>query len=147
MILFVVSVFFNYKNPVAGHVTVGIAGIFVVLVGIICGFGLAMWCGVQFVAFTGILLFLVLGIGKENVDSREILATSLSVIKFSINKSIEANLFDTVNIQHLSVILLLTETATQRCSLNKRCSENMQQIYRKTPMPKCDFIKVAKQLF
>ena len=72
MILFVVSVFFNYKNPVAGHVTVGIAGIFVVLVGIICGFGLAMWCGIQFVAFTGILLFLVLGIGKENLDSWKI---------------------------------------------------------------------------
>ena len=31
--------------------------------------------------------------------------------------------------------------------LIKRCSENMQQIYRKTPMPKCDFSKVAKQLF
>ena len=29
----------------------------------------------------------------------------------------------------------------------KRCSENMQQIYRKTPMPKCDFNKVAKQLY
>ena len=27
----------------------------------------------------------------------------------------------------------------------KRCSENMQQIYRRTPMPKCDFNKVALQ--
>ena len=27
------------------------------------------------------------------------------------------------------------------------CSENMQQIYRRTPMPKCDFNKVAKQLW
>ena len=26
--------------------------------------------------------------------------------------------------------------------LRKKCSENMQQIYRKTPMPKCDFNKV-----
>ena len=26
------------------------------------------------------------------------------------------------------------------------CSENMQQIYRRTPIPKCDFNKVAKQL-
>ena len=31
--------------------------------------------------------------------------------------------------------------------LKKRCSENMQQIYRKTPMLKCDFNKVAKQLY
>ena len=28
----------------------------------------------------------------------------------------------------------------------KRCSENMQQIYRRTPMLKCDFNIVAKQL-
>ena len=27
--------------------------------------------------------------------------------------------------------------------LRKRCSENMKQIYRRTPMPKCDFNKVA----
>ena len=29
----------------------------------------------------------------------------------------------------------------------KRCSENKQQIYRRTPMPKCDFNKAAKQLY
>ena len=29
--------------------------------------------------------------------------------------------------------------------LRRKCSENMQQIYRRTPMPKCDFNKVAKQ--
>ena len=28
----------------------------------------------------------------------------------------------------------------------KKCSENMQQIYKRTPMAKCDFNKVAKQL-
>ena len=28
--------------------------------------------------------------------------------------------------------------------LEKRCSEHMQQIYRRTPMPKCNFNKVAK---
>ena len=27
-----------------------------------------------------------------------------------------------------------------------RCSENMQQMSRRTPMPKCDFNKVAKQI-
>ena len=30
--------------------------------------------------------------------------------------------------------------------LRQGCSENMQQFYRRTPMPKCDFNKVAKQL-
>ena len=28
----------------------------------------------------------------------------------------------------------------------KRCSENMQQTYRRTPMPKCDLNKVTLQL-
>ena len=33
-----------------------------------------------------------------------------------------------------------------RAVLRKRCSENMQQICRRTPMPKCDFNKVTLQL-
>ena len=31
--------------------------------------------------------------------------------------------------------------------LSKRCSKNMQQIYRRIPMPMCDFNKVAFQLY
>ena len=31
--------------------------------------------------------------------------------------------------------------------LKKRCSENMQQIYRRAAMQKCDFSKVALQLY
>ena len=31
--------------------------------------------------------------------------------------------------------------------LRKRCSENMQQIYKRTPLPNCDFKKVALQLY
>ena len=31
--------------------------------------------------------------------------------------------------------------------LRKRYSENMQQIYRRIHMPKCDFNKVAKQVY
>ena len=37
--------------------------------------------------------------------------------------------------------------AATRAVLKKRCSENTQQIYRRTPMPKCDFNKVALQLY
>ena len=44
-----------------------------------------------------------------------------------------------------AVDLQYSEAATQRCVLRKKCSENVQQIYRRTPMPKCDFNKVAKQ--
>ena len=31
--------------------------------------------------------------------------------------------------------------------LRKKCSQNMQKIYRRTPMPRCDFNKVALQLY
>ena len=30
-----------------------------------------------------------------------------------------------------------------RTALKKRCSEYIQKIYRRTPMPKCDFSKVV----
>ena len=40
-----------------------------------------------------------------------------------------------------------TSEAASRGIYRKRCSENMRQIYRKTPMPKCDFNKVALQLY
>ena len=36
-----------------------------------------------------------------------------------------------------------TEAAVSRGVLKKRRSENIQQIYRRTPMPKCDFNKVV----
>ena len=31
--------------------------------------------------------------------------------------------------------------------IKKKCSENMQQIYRRTPMPKWDLDKVALQIY
>ena len=66
----------------------------------------------------------------------------------------EANLLFPMNCNFVSVFgnnLHLkmkrnTEAALQRCSI-RRCSESMQQIYRRTLMPKCDFNKVAKQLY
>ena len=60
--------------------------------------------------------------------------------------------------QRIAVKMLLTKVTLDishkyvnpevvaRDVLRKRCSENMQQIYRRTtPMSKCDFNKVAKQ--
>ena len=38
-------------------------------------------------------------------------------------------------------------TTEARVVLKKRCSENMQQIYRRILMPTCDFNNVAKQLY
>ena len=46
----------------------------------------------------------------------------------------------------ISSFIKLFQKQLFRGVLKKRCSENMQQIYRRTPMLKCDFNKVAKQL-
>ena len=42
---------------------------------------------------------------------------------------------------------LMVQKQPPRVVRKKRSSENMQQIYRRTPMLKCDFNKVAKQLY
>ena len=49
----------------------------------------------------------------------------------------------------LNSVLLWKEVQKQplRGVPRKRCSENMQEIYRRTPMPNCDFNKVALQLY
>ena len=43
--------------------------------------------------------------------------------------------------------ILKVQKQPLRRVLKKRCSENMQQSYRRTTMPKCDFNKVALQLY
>ena len=47
----------------------------------------------------------------------------------------------------MDVLLIIrfehAETAVQGVP-RKRCSENMQQIYKRTPMSKCDFNKVSE---
>ena len=39
------------------------------------------------------------------------------------------------------------EAAFQGGVLRKRCPENMHQIYRRTPIPKCNVKKITKQLY
>ena len=45
------------------------------------------------------------------------------------------------------VSLNVVKTQPSRGVLIQRCSKNLQQIYRRTPMPKCDFNKVALQRY
>ena len=55
--------------------------------------------------------------------------------------------YDTQSTFFPSVTYLVFKCQKQpsKSVLRKSCSENMQQIYRKRPMPKCDFNKVALQ--
>ena len=49
-----------------------------------------------------------------------------------------------ITLLHVIAFHLLKQPT--RSVLRKRCSENMQQVYRRTPMSKCDFNKAATQL-
>ena len=49
--------------------------------------------------------------------------------------------------KHLARKLRLFRSSCPNVFFKKRCSENMKQNYRITPLPKCDFNKGAKQLF
>ena len=43
--------------------------------------------------------------------------------------------------------VFLVQKQPSRGALRKRCSENMQQIYCRAPMPRCDFNKVGLLLY
>ena len=49
------------------------------------------------------------------------------------------------NLNHYNCITVGTKAAIHRFS-DKRCSENMQKIYMRTPVPKCDFNEFEKKL-
>ena len=61
-------------------------------------------------------------------------------IKEKINESI-TSLFSLSRFKTLKMALSVIALQKQppRGFLKKRCSENMQKIYRRTPIPKCDF--------
>ena len=67
MITFACVVLGKYLNPLTGHSLLANAGVFAVALGILSGFGLAMWCRVPFVSIVGVLPFLVIGIGIDDM--------------------------------------------------------------------------------
>ncbi|KAJ7385704.1 Patched domain-containing protein 3 [Desmophyllum pertusum] len=67
MITFACFMLGKFLNPLTGHSLLANAGVFAVALGIVAGFGLAMWCRVPFVSLVGVLPFLVLGIGIDDM--------------------------------------------------------------------------------
>ena len=67
MITFACVMLGKFLNPLTGHSLLANAGVFAVALGILAGFGLAMWCRVPFVSIVGVLPFLVLGIGIDDM--------------------------------------------------------------------------------
>ena len=67
MITFACFMLGKFLNPLTGHSLLANLGVFAVALGILSGFGLAMWCRVPFVSIVGVLPFLVLGIGIDDM--------------------------------------------------------------------------------
>lgn len=67
MITFACVMLSKFRNPLTGHSLLANAGVFAVALGILAGFGMAMWCRVPFVSIVGVLPFLVLGIGIDDM--------------------------------------------------------------------------------
>ena len=67
MISFASVMLGKFLNPLTGHSLLANAGVFVVALGIVAGFGVAMWFRVPFVSIVGVLPFLVLGIGIDDM--------------------------------------------------------------------------------
>ena len=85
MIAFAFLVLGKFLNPLTGHSLLASAGVFAVILGILAGSGLAMWCRVPFVSIVGVLPFLVLGIGIDDmfiiVDELDRLPPQLTVVE------------------------------------------------------------------
>ena len=98
MCLFTCFVLLKFRNRVSGHGLAGAVGLLAVVMGIGSGFGLVALCQVKFYASIGVLPFLIIGVGVDDMfiildeldrtdftlPTREILATVLSKIGGSI---------------------------------------------------------------
>ena len=67
MIFFCAITLARFRNHVKGHFLLGIGGIITLMLGIGSAFGLAMLTGNPYVVSTGVLPFLVLGVGIDNI--------------------------------------------------------------------------------
>lgn len=85
MITFACVMLGKFMNPLTGHSLLANAGVFAVALGILAGFGLAMWCRVPFVSLVGVLPFLILGIGIDDmfilVDELDRQQRSMTVVE------------------------------------------------------------------
>ena len=67
MISFACLMLSKFKNPLTGHMLLSGAGVLSVFLGILVGMGLATWNGVTFVSMVGVVPYLVISIGIDDM--------------------------------------------------------------------------------
>ncbi|XP_032233119.2 patched domain-containing protein 3 isoform X2 [Nematostella vectensis] len=84
MITFACTMLGKFCNPLTGHSLLANAGVFAVALGVLAGFGLSLAVGIPFISLVGVLPFLILGIGIDDmfilVDELDRQDDKLSVI-------------------------------------------------------------------
>ena len=124
MITFACVMLGKFLNPLTGHSLLANTGVFAVALGILAGLGLAMWCRVTFVSLVGVLPFLVLGIG---IDDMFILVDELDrqpreMSKIEIIKTVMANSGATVTMTTMTdLVAFAVSTSTSFPAI--RCDE------------------------
>ena len=81
------------------------------------------------------------------VNNKNTKTMSNDVILVFSFQSLQVDFSNLDDISRQDRMITYLQKQPPRRVLSKRCSENMQQIYRRTPMPKCDFNKIAKQIY
>ena len=84
---------------------------------------------------------------KSEFHKELFFSLSYTDLFFPLFLLISLHIKNLIDIQKIETNSSLIQKQLSRGVLTKRCSENMQQIYRGTPMPKCNFNKVPKQLY
>lgn len=67
MISFACLMLGKFFNPLTGHMLLANAGVFAVALGILAGIGFGAWCRVTFVNMVGVVPYLVLSIGIDDM--------------------------------------------------------------------------------
>ena len=67
MVLFCALALSKFSDPVRGHFLLGLGGIMTIIIGIATAFGFVMFIGYEFISFAGVIPFLVLGVGIDNI--------------------------------------------------------------------------------
>ena len=67
MISFACIMLGKFFNPLTGHSLLANSGVFAVALGILAGIGIGMWCRVTFVNMVGVVPYLVLSIGIDDM--------------------------------------------------------------------------------
>lgn len=125
MITFCCVMLGKFRNPLTGHSILANAGILAVALGILSGFGLTMYTGIPFISIVGVLPFLILGIGIDDmfiiVDEMDRIDNKMTVVETV--KTVMANTGATVTMTTVTdLVAFAVSTSTEFPSVKYFCT-------------------------